>query len=212
MEETLSTKKCYDCKLTKPVAEFSRHKNEIGGFKNQCKICCAKRRAKYYHANKIKEQEKSKRYKKERSAELSEKTKKYRKANPEKVKRWKRVAYCKTMENPASHLHQTIGTKINKMIQESRNSRTVKELLGYSFDELVQHLESRFQPGMTWENYGKEWHIDHIIPKSWFKFKGADDEEFRKCWALANLQPLWAVENLQKGNRYQSPPLSKSEP
>lgn len=45
---------------------------------------------------------------------------------------------------------------------------------------------------MTWENYGKNgWHIDHIIPKSFFKFDSQEHPAFKACWALSNLQPLW---------------------
>ena len=53
---------------------------------------------------------------------------------------------------------------------------------------------------MTWQNYGK-WHIDHVIPKSLFNINGAKSKGFKKCWALENLQPLWADENLKKNNK-----------
>lgn len=204
----LLEKKCYDCKTVKSASEFHKHKNEIGGLKNQCKACCAIRRSKYYKANKIIEQKASKKYKKENSRSLSEATREYRKRNPDKVKKWKKTFYLKCMSDPVLHLHLTFGSKLNRMIKKSKNNKTIKELLGYSFEELVKHLEQQFSEGMTWENYGKAWHIDHIVPKSWFKFSGADDPEFQKCWALSNLQPLWAEENLKKGNRYQSIPSS----
>ena len=50
---------------------------------------------------------------------------------------------------------------------------------------------------MSWDNYG-EWHIGHIIPKVFFKYKSTDDIEFKYCWSLDNLQPLWAKDNLRK--------------
>ena len=56
---------------------------------------------------------------------------------------------------------------------------------------------------MTWDNYGK-WHIDHIYPISLFdkeKIKNYNSQEFKDCWTLKNLQPLWAFENISKGNR-----------
>jgi hypothetical protein len=53
---------------------------------------------------------------------------------------------------------------------------------------------------MTWKNYGK-WHIDHIRPISSFKITGIDCEDFKKCWSLSNLQPLWAFDNLSKGTK-----------
>jgi hypothetical protein len=53
---------------------------------------------------------------------------------------------------------------------------------------------------MTWDNYG-EWHIDHIKPISSFTFETCDDEQFKECWSLENLQPMWGVENIKKGNK-----------
>lgn len=76
-------------------------------------------------------------------------------------------------------------------------------LLGYSLDDLRKSLESRFLPGMSWENMS-EWHIDHKRPNSWFSYRSADDPEFKKCWGLDNLQPLWAADNLKKNNRWES--------
>jgi len=56
---------------------------------------------------------------------------------------------------------------------------------------------------MNWNNYGKYgWTIDHIIPISWWKFESYEDREFKQCWCLANLQPLWAHDNFSKHNRY----------
>lgn len=75
------------------------------------------------------------------------------------------------------------------------------QLLGYSVDDLIKHLESKFDKNMTWDNMG-EWHIDHVIPDSWFNYSSIGDESFKKCWALDNLQPMWKVENLSKNNRY----------
>jgi hypothetical protein len=52
---------------------------------------------------------------------------------------------------------------------------------------------------MSWENRS-EWHIDHRRPVSSFNFLSVDDPEFLECWALSNLQPLWAADNIRKGN------------
>jgi 5-methylcytosine-specific restriction endonuclease McrA len=60
---------------------------------------------------------------------------------------------------------------------------------------------------MNWDNYGKynkdkmTWQIDHKIPQSKLPFKSFDDDNFRKLWALDNLQPLETVANIKKGNR-----------
>jgi 5-methylcytosine-specific restriction endonuclease McrA len=80
-----------------------------------------------------------------------------------------------------------------------------ESLVGYNVDQLKKHLEKRFKVGMTWDNYGPYWHIDHIIPISAFNFETPNDIDFKKCWALKNLQPLEAVENLRKNDRLKIP-------
>lgn len=73
------------------------------------------------------------------------------------------------------------------------------ELLGVaSMDMYREFLESKFADGMTWENYGL-WHIDHIIPLS--KFNLQDPNEQRLAFNYKNTRPLWAGENLKRGNR-----------
>jgi len=70
------------------------------------------------------------------------------------------------------------------------------EILGCSFDYFKNHIESKFTDGMTWENRSK-WHIDHIIPISSAK----TEAEILKLNHYTNLQPLWAADNIRKGNK-----------
>ena len=79
---------------------------------------------------------------------------------------------------------------------------TTIEYLGCSVEELMEHLEKQFQEGMTWDNHGVHgWHLDHIIPQSKLLYDSMDHSNFQKCWALENLQPLWAKENIKKGSK-----------
>lgn len=75
--------------------------------------------------------------------------------------------------------------------------RKLEAVLGYSIAELKRHLERQFTQGMSWDNWS-DWHIDHIVPVTAFQFTNYDDPEFRACWALTNLRPLWKEENRQK--------------
>lgn len=77
-------------------------------------------------------------------------------------------------------------------------------LTGYTVAELMGHIEGKFTAGMRWDNYG-EWHIDHIIPIDAFNFENYGDMDFKRCWALKNLQPMWAKENQSKGNKLKHP-------
>lgn len=79
------------------------------------------------------------------------------------------------------------------------NSKWLK-YAGFTGLEFKNRMESLFKEGMSFYNHGNDgWHIDHIIPKGSFTFETPQDIEFKKCWALSNLQPLWKNENLEKG-------------
>lgn len=69
-------------------------------------------------------------------------------------------------------------------------------MVGCSYEDLVKHLESKFLPGMTWENRGRGgWHIDHKIPLA----SASTAEELEALCHYTNLQPLWALDNYVKG-------------
>lgn len=87
---------------------------------------------------------------------------------------------------------------VRRVLRIQRNTKKLLrtfEYLGYSKNDLINHLESGFSPGMTWKNYG-EWHIDHIKPIAAWIAEGVTD--MKTINALSNLQPLWAHENLKK--------------
>lgn len=79
-----------------------------------------------------------------------------------------------------------------------KKSNQTFNLVGCSLEQLKHRLEKQFAEGMSWENYG-EWHIDHIKPLSLFNL--IKEEEQRKAFHYTNLQPLWARDNLSKGNK-----------
>lgn len=81
----------------------------------------------------------------------------------------------------------------------SKNS-SILTALPYSIEDLKKHLESKFKPGMTWDNYG-EWHVDHVQPDSSFKYDKMSDDQFLESWSLNNLQPLWAMDNFCKSKK-----------
>ena len=90
-------------------------------------------------------------------------------------------------------------SRVNKALKCNIKSASTKKLIGCSIEKLLEHLESQFQDGMTWDNYG-EWHVDHIKPCALFDF--TKEEEQRECFHYTNLQPLWAEDNLRKSDKY----------
>lgn len=94
-----------------------------------------------------------------------------------------------------------LARQIRRWVNSKTTSQYCVKLFDFTFGEFIVKFESQFQLGMSWDNYG-EWHIDHIIPDSAYQYSSIKDVGFKKSWNLNNLQPLWAKENLKKGNRY----------
>lgn len=125
----------------------------------------------------------------------------------EKIERSRKLArdkYREMMESQSFRLNGRMRNAIRKSLKGGKNGRRWESLVGYSLKQLMKHIEKRFAPGMSWDNFG-EWHIDHIIPKSLFNYSSVEDIDFKRCWALKNLQPLWAEENIRKHNHYDKP-------
>ncbi|TQK10236.1 hypothetical protein [Herbaspirillum sp. SJZ107] len=104
-------------------------------------------------------------------------------------------------ERPEFNLQKKIGARLRRMIQDKAGAATMV-ILGYSREELVAHIERQFTKGMSWAKVlAGEIHIDHIIPVSHFQCRSIHDPGFKACWALSNLRPLWAKDNLSKQDK-----------
>ncbi len=177
---------------------------------------------KYYLANRDKHQKAHRQWYYENVDKAKENHKRWKAANPEKwaasKKNWKpkdpekvrksanersKKNHKRYMTNsPTYRLNRNIGTLIRqqlrlKNIKKNNPTRVILSGVGYTLEELKTHLESLFLPGMTWDNRS-EWHIDHIRPMGSFSYTSTDDLEFKKCWGLNNLRPIWAKDNLSK--------------
>jgi|SRR5208282_4091727 len=131
---------------------------------------------------------------------IRESIKKWENNNPEKRKNIDyRYRKNHPEENAMRHAvnHMLRGTGISK-ISETR------QYIGCSPGFLRNHLESLFESGMNWENFGNgkdKWNCDHIIPLEWWNLKNHPEHLFvASHWT--NLQPMWQPENQKKGNRY----------
>ncbi len=106
--------------------------------------------------------------------------------------------------NPKARIDNMMKARISISLKNGRgkNGQRWESLVGYQLSDLITHLQKKFKFGMTLENYGHgegKWTIDHIIPKSVFNYKNPEDVDFKKCWGLKNLQPMWYLENVRKG-------------
>lgn len=103
--------------------------------------------------------------------------------------------------NPLAH---NISLHIRRSLHGNKNSQRWESLVHYTLNDLKKHLEKQFSKGMSWENYGK-WEIDHIIPVSAFNFTSSKDLDFKRCWSLGNLRPLWKKDNREKSAKILQP-------
>jgi len=99
---------------------------------------------------------------------------------------------------PELRITENLRSRTRHALKGKSKSAATLELIGCSSKELRCYIESLFTKGMSWDNYGK-WHIDHILPCNSFDL--TLESEQRKCFNYKNLQPLWAKDNLRKGDR-----------
>jgi len=98
------------------------------------------------------------------------------------------------------NISRRIRYELHTLNRGRKTSRTI-ELIGCSIEELKVHIESQFAPGMSWENYGSVWHLDHRIPCAAWDL--TNEFESKCCWNYRNLQPMLANENRRKKDKYE---------
>lgn len=122
----------------------------------------------------------------------------YYKCNSDSIKK-RNLKYQKEQygKNINYRLRSIVRSRLNHVFRGKIKPDSVIRSLGCTIKQLKTYLEAQFQPGMTWDNYGRHgWHIDHIMPLSSFDL--TDPGQFREACHYTNLQPLWAKDNLQK--------------
>jgi hypothetical protein len=172
----MKTKKCYRCLKRKKIADFGKYKYALDGVRNYCKVC------KNQEMTAIRARDREKYVKK---------TQLWRERNREKHNAYYRN---RRRQDLNFKLKCKLRSRLSTLVGQFKSSSALN-LLGCTLDELKIYLESKFQEGMNWNNYGK-WHIDHIKPC--YSFDLTNQKEQKKCFHFLNLQPLWATQNLKK--------------
>lgn len=210
---------------------FSRNATcKVDGLNSICKICKSTLGEEYHRRNKeeinrkgrerysVHREQKNQKARKQYAENRDVRRKKYRqnyadnilyfrersrerRKRPESLE-WERV-YGKNRRanDPKYRLRMNISCGIRNSLRANKGGRHWESLVGYTLADLIKHLESLFESWMTWDNYGREWSIDHVIPVAFYNFISPRDIDFRRCWALENLRPLAVGENCSKGAR-----------
>lgn len=165
---------CSKCGIEKENKEFYKDNRTKSGLYSACKKCS-------YFENK-------------------EYKTKWRKENKKYWADYKR----KVRNDPKERLDDNMRTMIWLALKGKKAGRGWQKLVGYTIQDLMKHLESQFDNRMNWDNYGSYWWVDHIKPRSLFKYKIVEEQEFRECWELKNLQPMEKMANIRKSNKFNS--------
>jgi hypothetical protein len=135
--------------------------------------------------------------------------KEWNKRNKKKARGYQRKSIAKRkLIDPGFKIQNNLRNRFKDLMKTTQKGGTknTSSLLGCSTKQLAKHLESQFKRGITWENYGTEWHVDHIIPCA--SFDHSDPRQVAQCWHWTNLRPLRADENLKKGASITDPQMS----
>ena len=211
-------KTCTKCHQSKPETNkyFSLSKKVKCGFRSHCKSCVnaaekqrrlnnlqreKERAAAWYAANKERRQRKSAEWYAANKDRVAANRLARIKADPEGMRRkWREQANRRYQTDPNFRVSACVSPAIRKSLRSSKAGRSWQDVVGYSRDDLIEHLKRQFKPGMSLENYGEVWEIDHIRPVASFELSKGE-EEIKACWALSNLRPLEVRKNRAKGKK-----------
>lgn len=210
----MKTKICRVCQKRKKITSFHIKTSNKDGRNTQCKNCkniysknlhqknklsINSKKKHYYQKNKTKIKIKHQNYYINNREIILLKCKKYQEKNRSKINTYHRNRRKKDEKYRILH---SLRVRLNQATK-GKLSDSTKKIIGCTLEQLKKHLENQFIAGMTWKNYGRNgWHIDHIKPCASFDL--TDPKQQRKCFHYSNLQPLWATENISKGNRISS--------
>ncbi len=216
----IKTKICTQCNFEKRCnidlnySDFYFNKNECV-YQCKCISCIAENKKNKYDENKEHfrdiQKKSTAKFTEEQKLEVKEYQTEYRKNNKEILqkqnKEWKSN---KRKSDTAYKLRANVSRIISLSLNSNGGSKagnSIMDYLTYTIEELKAHIESQWEDWMNWENHGvyklggeRKWHIDHIIPQSLLPFDSMEHPNFLKCWALNNIRPLDAVENMLKSD------------
>lgn len=191
----LGFKTCSKCRQVNPACfgHFYRQKATSDGYTSWCRDCDRKASRDRKRIARAKGMVKP-----VAPEKMREYVRSYRERNIELVRERSRKSERKRRDDPQYRLSSNVGRRVREMLRKTEGSC---RHLPYTSEELCAHIERQFSDGMSWDNYGAAWHVDHIRPVSSFSFSGPRDPQFIDCWSLTNLRPMLAFDNMSKGSK-----------
>jgi hypothetical protein len=191
---------CNRCKKELQESEFGQYSKPKSGLKAKCKKCDSEVSMISYWKKRDSRVLHMKKYREKNPDILKNAAKKWQDKNKEYSRAKAKERYHKKKTDPKYKIPRILRARLGMAIKKIHKSSSSVVLLGCSIEQCRLHIESLFQPGMTWENHGNNgWHVDHIIPCAAFDL--TDPEQQKLCFHYTNLQPLWAEENRKKWDK-----------
>lgn len=190
---------CTTCSQHRALSEFSTNNDLWDGKQRKCKPC----RKQHYKNNKAKVLKKSKEHYDKNKKRYARTRKKHYQNNKAAYKENSRLNKAKLRrESPEFRLKENARSRLRTALklQGVRKCFKTQRLLRCSPLQLRHHLEKHFTVGMTWENYGTGWHMDHDVPCAAFNLSNA--VELHACSWYKNIRPMWASDNIKKSDKY----------
>lgn len=202
---------CKECTKAKGKVYYNKNKDSIKKRAENYYYSHYDERKEYREENKEERSEYNKLYKQEHREEISEYNRVYKEEHKGKIKiqrkgyrKENRVSIndytrLKLKTDPMFKMCKTVRNRLYDFLQTKNLKKKYKfeEYIGCTPSEFKIHIESQFQPGMTWDNHGTLWHIDHIIALA----NAQNEEQIYKLCHYKNLRPLVAHPNFIKGDR-----------
>jgi hypothetical protein len=181
---------CYKCLIL--LVQENKIKN-----RNLCKKCSRQICKDYKAKNKDLISEYNRKYKQENKSDIAKYNHTYHERNKETILQRHNIYYKNRLKtDPQFKLAHTCRQRLYKLLKGKRKSI---KLIDCSMSFLKEWLESNFTEGMTFDNHGSYWHVDHVIPCSLFDL--TNEDEINKCFKWTNLQPLEGKINMSKKNK-----------
>jgi hypothetical protein len=187
---------CPKCKLEKPVDMFGKSRRTKDGLRWCCKLCNNISSIAYNEAHPDQIIASKKLWRENNKDRILAKSRLWRHANKPKINAREKN---RRLTDPQHKLSSNLRCRVNAAIKSGRKAGSAVRDCGCSMEFLKAYLEAKFQPGMSWGNWGRKgWHIDHITPLDAFDL--TNREQFLTANHYTNLQPLWWQDNLSKHN------------
>ena len=196
-------KQCTKCKEEKSEEAFGFRNKAKGIRRRECKACKCEYSRQHHEANREQRNETNRQYHEANKEQRNERRRQHHEANREHEKERSRQYREANKTDPCYRLKNNVRSSTCHSIKLSTGKPCPKgassqKYLPYTMEELMCHLETLFQEGMTRDNYGSIWHLDHIIPRCMHPYDTTKHPNFLKSWALSNLQPLRPEDNHSK--------------